>query len=188
MNNFIPDRNKTKLMNGDISLRPYKKQDAEELYKAILVSQKDLWPWLPFAHENYSLYETKDWIKKSPTEWKKGISFNFAICDMKTGEMIGGCGINQVSKMDRWANLGYWVRSDRAGRGIAVAATKLLAKWGFEVLKLKRIEIHVAADNARSLRVAEKSGAKREGILRNRMTLDGRTRDSVMHSLIPGEV
>jgi ribosomal-protein-serine acetyltransferase len=90
--------------------------------------------------------------------------------------------------MDKCANLGYWVRTGYTGRGVATTATLLLAKWGFEVLELKRIEIVVAVGNDRSLRVAEKVGAKREGILRNRITGRDKVHDAVMHSLIPGEI
>jgi ribosomal-protein-serine acetyltransferase len=188
MNINTPDPKKTKLTDGIILLRPYKKQDAQDLYKAIRASLKEVGAWLPFAHENYSLYETQDWIKKNPVDWKKGAAYNFAICDMKTGEIIGGCGISEISEINKRANLGYWVRSDRTGQGIAVVAAKLLAKWGFDALGLRRIEILVAAENARSLRVAEKAGAKREGVLRNRLDIRGKAHDAVMHSLIPGEV
>lgn len=74
------------------------------------------------------------------------------------------------------------------GQGIAPAATRLLAKWGFEAVKLIRIEIVVNTANQRSLRAAEKAGAKREGVLRNRLYLQDKAHDAVMHSLIPGEV
>jgi RimJ/RimL family protein N-acetyltransferase len=103
-------------------------------------------------------------------------------------EQIGGCGINDIGEDKSRANLGYWVRSDRTGQGIAPAAAKLLAKWGFEALGLKRIEIVVAVENARSLRAAEKTGAKREGVLRNRLLIGNKPHDAVMHSLVPGEV
>jgi len=183
-----PDPKTAKLTDGVILLRPYKRQDAPDLYKAIRASLKEVGAWLPFAHENYSLYETQDWVKRHPGEWKKGSTYNFGVYDMKTGETIGGCGINEIDRLNKRANLGYWVRSDRTGQGIAVAATRLLAKWGFDALGLKRIEILVALENTRSLRVAEKAGARREGVLRNRLDLRGRLHDAVMHSLVPGEV
>jgi ribosomal-protein-serine acetyltransferase len=187
MDIVIPDRKTTRLTDGKILLRPYEKKDAVELHRIIVASSKEIWPWLPFAHEGYALKETKMWLKQGPEQWKAGMAHNMAICDAVTGEQIGGAGINEINPMNKCANLGYWVRSDRTGQGIAVTATRMLAKWGFEVLKLNRIEIHVAADNVRSLRVAEKAGAKREGIFRNKMLLDGQIHDSVMHSLIPGE-
>src|SRR4030042_411950 len=166
MSDIKLDRKKVQLTDGNILLRPYRNSDTEETYRAIKSSLPEIGVWLPFAHPEYSIKESKDWIKKRPGEWEKGITYEFCIFDAKDGTQIGGCGLNGVSKVDRHANLGYWVRTDRTGQGIAVAATILLAKWGFEVLILNRIEILVAGENQRSLRVAEKAGAKREGVLR----------------------
>jgi ribosomal-protein-serine acetyltransferase len=144
-------------------------------------------PWLPFAHKDYAIKETRDWLKQRPREWKDGTSFDFAIIDVSEGNYLGGCGLNAIDEKNRRANLGYWVRTGCSRRGIAPAATLLLAKWGFENLKLLRIEIMVATDNARSLRVAEKVGAHREGVLRNRFSDDGKTHDAVLFSFIPGD-
>jgi len=188
MDAIKPDRKKTELTDGTILLRPYRMSDAAETYRAIKSSLKEMGVFLPFAHPDYSLKESKAWLKQRPASWKAGEIYDFGIFDAKTGEQIGGCGLNNIGKVDGYANLGYWVRSDRTGRGIAVAATRLLAKWGFDVLKLNRIEILVAVENTRSLRVAAKAGAKREGVLRNRIDIRGITHDAVMHSLIPGEV
>jgi ribosomal-protein-serine acetyltransferase len=188
MNDMNLDRKKLELTDGKIMLRPYRKEDTEANYKAIRESLAELSPWLPFAHKDYSIRETREWVKKQPKEWKKGISYDFGIFDAKDGTLLGGCGLNRVQKVNRSANLGYWVRTSRTGEGTAGAAARLLVKWGFEALKLVRIEILVASDNARSLRAAEKAGAKREGVLRNKLTLHEKTHDAVMHSLIPGEV
>ena len=182
------DRKRIELTDGNILLRSYRTSDVNELFQAVRESIKEMSPWLPFAHENYSIKESKDWIKRRPQEWKRGIIYDFGIFDTHDGDLIGGCGLNELDNRNGRANLGYWVRTSYTGRGVAVAATKLLAKWSFEVLKLKRIEISVATGNQRSLRVAEKVGAKREGILRNRINIRGEMHDAVMYSLIPGEV
>ena len=181
------DRKHLELTDGNIILRPYRSGDIEATYQAIRESLAELSPWLPFAHKDYSKKETKDWVKSHPKEWKKGHSYEFIILDAKDGTIIGGCGLS-IDKKNRRANLGYWVRTNRTGEGIATAATLLLAKWGFEVLKLVRVEILVPTGNERSLRVAEKAGARREGILRNRVNIHDRMHDAVMYSLLPGEV
>jgi ribosomal-protein-serine acetyltransferase len=185
---IIPSRKTTRLTDGKILLRPYEKKDINDLHQATLASLKELILWMPWAHENYTLSESKGFIKRGFESWRNGSQYNFAICDAATGKQVGVCGLNDFSEMNSRANLGYWVRTNRTGQGIAPAATKLLAKWGFETLGLKRIEIVVAVENARSLRVAEKAGAKREGILRNRLLLGGKPHDAVMHSLVSGEI
>jgi RimJ/RimL family protein N-acetyltransferase len=61
----------------------------------------------------------------------------------------------------------------------------MLARFGFEDLGLQRIEITAAVGNVASQRVAEKIGAVREGLLRNRFLLQGRSHDAYLYSLIP---
>jgi ribosomal-protein-serine acetyltransferase len=188
MNDIKIDRKKVELTDGKVTLRPYRLNDSPESFKAIKESAAEISVWLPFVHPDYSIQENRAWLKKRPADWKKGVGYEFAILDAKDGTMIGGCGLNGIDKMNRRANLGYWVRTSHTRRGVATAATLLLAKWGFEALKLTRIEILVAVDNERSLRVAAKVGATREGILRNRLVIRDKAHDAVMHSLIPGDI
>ncbi len=173
------------LTDGIVSLRPYRPSDADETYQAIRESLAELSPWLPFAHQDYSAKESRAWIKQRPGEWKKGTAYEFAIFGANDGSYLGGCGINRIDYNNLLANLGYWIRTSRTGHGAASAAARLLAGWGLKELGLKRIEIVVATDNIRSQRVAEKAGAKREGISRNRILVHDKTYDAVMFSLIP---
>jgi ribosomal-protein-serine acetyltransferase len=173
------------LTNGTIILRPYRRCDIKATYEAVRESIMEMSPWLPFVHANYSLKESREWIKQRPKDWHKGISYEFTILEAGNGMTKGGCGINQIDYNNLYANLGYWVRTSRTGHGTAAVAARLLAEWGFKALGLKRIEIVVATGNMRSQRAAEKAGAKREGILRNRIQVRDKTYDAVMFSLIP---
>jgi ribosomal-protein-serine acetyltransferase len=173
------------LNDGKVLLRPYEKKDIAELHQAVRESIAEISPWIAFAHKDYSIKETKQWIKQRPEEWRNGISYDFAIFSAADGAYLGGIGIGQINYNSRYANLGYWVRTSRTGKGVAPAATHLLANWGFKELDLHRIEIVIATGNTRSQRVAEKAGAQREGILRNRIIVLDKTYDAVMFSLIP---
>ena len=53
------------------------------------------------------------------------------------------------------------------------------------MLHLVRIEIVMSVDNVPSQRVAEKLGAAREGILRNRLIQREGVSDAIMYSLTP---
>ncbi len=168
-------------------MRPLRMSDAEALYHAIHESVPEMSRWLPFAHENYSIRETRDYLKGRPDGWKKDTDYSFVIIDSRDGTIIGGCGLNGIDKENSRANLGYWVRTSRTSQGVATAATLLLAKWGFMVVKLCRIEILAAVGNKSSQRVAEKVGAQREGVLRNRLKIGDDLHDAIMYSLIPGD-
>jgi len=173
------------LSDGRILLRPYRLSDVNDLYHAASESIPQISLWMDWCHTNYSLEESRAWIESRADAWAKGTAYDFAITEAYSGFYIGGCGLNQIQTNNKVANLGYWVRTSRTKQGIATATTLLLARFGFDELKLNRIEIVVAASNKASQRVAEKVGAQREGLLRNRFMVGVKIHDAVMFSLIP---
>lgn len=58
----------------------------------------------------------------------------------------------------------------------------------FETLGLNRIEIHVQPANEASCRVAEKLGAVRESLCRNRVVHRGEPQDAVLYALLPSDL
>jgi len=67
---------------------------------------------------------------------------------------------------------------------LATPATRLVAAWGFANTKLNRLEILASVRNLASIRVAEKAGGVREGVLRSRLLLHGQPHDAVIFSII----
>ncbi len=169
-------------------LRPYRTEDVERLYEAARESIAEVFPWLPWCHPDYSIEESRSWIKGTIQAWQDDSRFEFTMNDPADGTFIGGCGLNGINRANGFANLGYWVRTGWTGRGGATAATLLLAEFGMRRAGLTRIEVLAATGNRASQRVAEKAGASREGILRNRLLLHGKLHDAVLYSLIPGDL
>lgn len=170
-----------------VVLRRYRLDDEEGLFEAVRESIPELGAWMFWCHPGYSRGESRAWLEKREGEWELGSSYDFAMVDAESGRLLGGCGLNGVSRVHRMANLGYWVRTGATGRGIATGAARELARFGFEELGLSRIEVVVATGNTNSQRVAEKVGAVREGVLRNRLAVGNRLQDAVMFSLVPGD-
>jgi ribosomal-protein-serine acetyltransferase len=175
------------LTDGVILLRPPESSDAEGIYAAVRESILAIKPWMSWCHEGYSIDETREWLASLPAGWEDCSNYAFVITAAADGSILGGCGLNHINRFFRLANLGYWVRSSNTGRGIAGRATRLVARFGIEQLGLVRVEIVVAVGNPRSLRVAEKVGATREGVLRNRLIIGQELQAAIMHSLIPGD-
>jgi ribosomal-protein-serine acetyltransferase len=171
-----------------VALRPYQLDDAPLLFEAASESIADINPWMKWCHPGYSLEESEQWIPHCIAEREARRAFDFVVVDQDTGKFLGAVGINQINSLHQFANLGYWVRSSCAGHGIAVTATRLCAQFGFDELGLKRIEIVAAVGNRRSQRVAEKAGATREGVLRNRLKVGDVSHDAVMFSLLPNDL
>jgi ribosomal-protein-serine acetyltransferase len=177
-----------KLVKGKILLRPYRRGDALCVFEAAIESVNEVGKWLSWCHPGYTMDESEDWIKICAESWDNGTAYEFAVFDSQTGQYLGGCGLNHIDPEYKTANLGYWVRSSRTKHGVATNATILLARFGFTELHLNRIEIVAAVGNNKSQRVAEKSGAKREGILRNRISVNRQVHDAMVFSFIPQDL
>ena len=162
-------------------IRRYRAGDAAALFEAARESVSEVYPWLPWCHPEYTEEEAREWAASRGRLFDEDTEYNFAILDSSAG-FLGGCGLNQINRVHRIANLGYWVRTSALGRGVASAAVEQLAQFAFAETDLVRLEIVCAVGNEASQRVAEKAGATREGVLRDRLCLHGRPRDAVMYS------
>ncbi len=175
---------RTELSNNAVKIRRYCADDIPLLFEAARESTSEMLDWLSWCHPNYTVEESRSFVLSCEIAWSQKTRFAFAVFDASSDLFLGGVGLNQFNRKHNFANLGYWVRSSQTRRGVATAATLLAAQFGFEDLGLYRIEILTAVANAASQRVAAKAGAKREGILRNRLLLHNRPHDAVMYSLV----
>jgi len=167
----------------EISIRPYRSDDAPALHEAALESIGQNYPFLAWCHPGLTLQEIRAWLEAQVPACEARTAFEFAILSAD-GRFLGGCGLNQIDELHRRANLGYWVRSSATGRGVAPAAVRQLVRWAFANTELIRLEVLASTQNARSLRVAEKSGAWREGVLRKRLIVHGAAHDAVVFSFV----
>lgn len=175
------------LTDGIVTLHRYRIEDAPELHAAACESVASIFPWMPWCHEGYTIEEAIEWASACVESWNKRTSFEFVIRTTE-GAHVGGGGINCLNTMHPFANLGYWVRTSQQGKGHATRAAKLLAQFGLCDLSLQRIELVAAVGNRPSLRVIQRTGAHREGILRNRLVLHGIPHDAVGFSFIPADL
>jgi RimJ/RimL family protein N-acetyltransferase len=171
-----------------ITIRPFRKEDAPLLFEAVRESIHELSAWMSWCQPDHSLADCEAFVASRGPEWEKGEHYSFVVEDAQTRRFLGGAGLNFFNRAHNFANLGYWVRSSQTRRGIAPAAARLAARFGFEQLQLTRIEILAALGNIASQRVAEKAGAKREGLLRRRLIIHGQHHDGVMFSLLPQDL
>jgi RimJ/RimL family protein N-acetyltransferase len=178
----------TDFSSDGISLRRYQVTDIPLLYEAVRESISEISPWMPWCHPDYSMEDSETWVLARDEAWANEVEHSFVITDAQTGAFLGAVGLNQFNRDHRFANLGYWMRSSRARRGAATTATLLTARIALRTMALQRIEILAAVGNRASQRVAEKAGAKKEGVLRNRLSIRGLPHDAVMYSLIASDL
>ena len=89
-------------------------------------------------------------------------------CVLKaTGEVVGWSGLKRLDDLEE-VDLGYWLMPAFWGRGLATEAGRAVLKYGFESLRLEQIIGLVDPANVASVRVLEKVGMTRAGVLEHR--------------------
>jgi ribosomal-protein-alanine N-acetyltransferase len=83
--------------------------------------------------------------------------------------------------------MGYDLWPDYWGQGLMPEALRALLRYGFEVMELNRVEATTHTENQRSMRVLEKLGFQREGVLRDYYCREGMYNDQVLFSLLRRE-
>ena len=165
------------LRDGDLVLRPFTLDDVPAIARAC--QDPEIQRWIPVIPRPYTEEDARAFVLADD------LGHQFAITESATLAGSIGMRVNQF----RVGHIGYWCAPEARARGITTRALRLVSRWGLEELGLGRVELITDPDNTASQRVAEKVGFRREGVLRSHLLHpDGRRRDSVMFSLLPGEL
>lgn len=163
-------------------LEPVEVRHSAAIHAAVVASIDHLLPWMPWA-----LGVTEDRIaafnREAETAWREGRSYGLAM--VRSGPVVGI--VTLLISHGGVGEVGYWVAVDHAGQGLATEAARALLRFAFEDLRLYRVELRAGADNLRSLRVAEKLGFTREGLLRNGLDGSEGPFDTYMFGITPEE-
>lgn len=172
------------LRDGELLLRPWNDGDVAAVHAAC--QDPEIPRWIPVVPQPYTEESAREFIRRAGEQGVAG-NHQLAIVDARTGELLGAIGM-RVNATMKIGHIGYWVTRDARRRGVATRALRTLARWALEH-DYGRVELVTDPDNVASQRVAEKVGFRREGVLRSHLLhRDGRRRDSVMFSLLPGEL
>lgn len=181
---MIPER----IATDRLILRRFHRRDADAVVEAVQTSMSELRRWLPWVHPGYARDDALSFIRESSQAWKEGRAFDYAVrAGTAPHRHLGNASIWYVSRSSRTGEIGYWVRTDRSGDGVATEATAALIRLGFEEMGLHKINLRIAIGNVPSERVAEKLGFKREGVLREELNIGGTWVDHTLFSLLERE-
>ncbi len=162
------------------AIRPWQAADSEAL--ARLAGDRAVWRHLrdAFPHP-YTRKDARAWIRAAG---RQAPLQHFAIESGDGSPAVAG-GIGLVAQADvhaGTAEIGYWLGSPFWGRGIMSAALGAFTAFAFEEFRLRRLYAGVFAWNAASMRVLEKCGYAREGVLRNAILKDGAVADEILYA------
>jgi ribosomal-protein-serine acetyltransferase len=137
-----------------LRLEPVSPAHSKALHEAVIASRPELLPWMPWARKP-TLESGREAAARSEQAWQDGREFHFVAVERSTGEILGLAGLNRE---DNAAELHYWIRSDRTGKGLATEAGQTLIKWAKTALGVERVTLWAGRENHASRRVAEKLG------------------------------
>jgi RimJ/RimL family protein N-acetyltransferase len=174
------------LTDGVVTLRPWRYEDVFVLVEC-LDGDEEIARWLDMIPQPYRDAEARMWVDEATSYWREGTAAPFAVTDARGGEVVGGVGFRWMSEERGVGEVGYWLRRDARGRGLTTRAVQVVSRWAFDTLGCQRLQLRAEEENVPSLRVAEKAGFRREGVLRS-MHFNARVNrrvDYVMYSLLP---
>ena len=163
------------LTGSRCNVRPWRRTDAAALVKHannpnVARQLRDRFP------HPYTIHDAHAFLRSASAAQ---VPENFAI--EVDGESAGGIGYSVGTDIERYsAEIGYWLSEALWGRGVATEALTLVTAHLFASKNLLRVFALPFAENGASIRVLEKAGYVREGLLRSATVKHGLVRDQLL--------
>ena len=125
------------------------------------------------------------WFKQHQQDTKQGKSARWAVIT-EPSTFVGMVKLAFRPEFES-AELGYWVGRPYWGQGYATEAARRVIEYGFEELKLNRIEAHAMVHNGASFRIFDKLGMQPEGYHRQLIKKAGKFTDVKSYSVLRSE-
>ena len=181
----MPELRVPSLADDAVLLRPWREADMPAQLKAF--SDPFFQRFSDWAPQTEA--EARAYLAGHEQARRRGEQIELALVEPHDEHVVlGGASLNNVNLPQGRAAIGYWLAPHARGRGVATHAVRLIAGWAFRDLQLARLDLNCGPDNLASQRVAERCGFTREGVLRSHIPFKGMRRDTVVFSLLPGEL
>jgi len=178
------------LVRGDrLYLRPAIVADYTAWARLREQSRAFLAPWEPtWLSDDLTRAAFRRRLRRQAEDIAGDESFAFLIFDSTSDELLGGLTLGGIRRgVAQAATLGYWMGAPHAGKGRMTRAVAAVVRFGFDSLRLHRIEAACIPDNAPSIALLERNGFQREGFARAYLKIDDAWRDHVLLALLEGE-
>lgn len=171
-------------MNNRIYLRAFEPED----YKTIVKwrNDREIAKKLGGGISYFSAAREKKWVEDTIFQC---CDVKLAICLCDTNAHIGNVYLTGINYINRTAESHILIGDKTCwGHGYGLEALRQILLFAFNEKGLNRIEAHINADNLASLRLHEKCGYVREGILRKAIFKNGVFKDVIVMSIFKEEL
>jgi [ribosomal protein S5]-alanine N-acetyltransferase len=175
--NICPELETPRLLLRELCLA-----DAEELFQVF--SDEETTHFVPRARHTDKT-ATVNHLENMIKGMKETKSFVWSVIDKSENRIIGT--VNLHFKLDSAASIGAVIHREYWGKGVATEALKKVIGFGFDVMRLVRIEGKCESRNLASEKMLKKLGMTYEGTLRKEVIIKGTSRDAKVYSLLDEE-
>jgi ribosomal-protein-alanine N-acetyltransferase len=154
-----------------IYLRHPTARDRDEMIDRARASHRLHGSWVsaPSSPQSFA-----DWLKRM----RQPTVESFLVCRSEDNAIVGVFTLSQIFRKGfQNAYMGYYAFEPFAGAGYMREGMRLTLRHTFRAMKLHRVEANIQPGNDRSIRLAKKSGFRREGFSPRYLKIAGRWRD-----------
>jgi RimJ/RimL family protein N-acetyltransferase len=141
--------------------------DAARVREAVLESQEELKPWMPWAMTVPTEEEYRVRVREGQLKFLAREDLWMMLFLRGTDIYVGGSGLHRIDWKVPKFEIGYWVRTRFAGQGFITEAVNGLTAFAFDTLGARRVEIRCDVKNTRSAAVARRAGYTLEATFHN---------------------
>lgn len=169
------------LIGTRVYLRPLERDDTPRIV-----------PWINDPETTHTLVHRGPLNLQAEEDFISSITqdpnaLELAIALREDDRLIGATGLQPIDWRNRHAVFGIFLAKEECGKGHGTEATALMLRHAFQTLNLHRVWLHVYEYNERGIRVYEKIGFRKEGVLRQDNFRDGRYWDTFVMGLLRDE-
>jgi RimJ/RimL family protein N-acetyltransferase len=174
------------LTGGGVALREFDASDVQSAYEwasdPAFFRYMSTEPVASVAEEARFIHEVQKQARVRPR-----VHYTLGVVERDADALVGIVRLSVIDPVQRGADMGYGLRTDRCGRGLATDAARLVVDFGFGALGLHRIWALCDPRNIGSRRVMEKVGMRCEGRHRDHVLAHGEWRDSLVFAVLEDE-
>jgi len=127
---------------------------------------------------------TGDIVQRQLNEMEQSRGFFWAMEREGDHKFVGVCGLSEIDRRHARAEVGFMVGRAFWGEGYTFEAMHAVIAHAAIVLRLRRLETRTQIGNVRAIRLLERLGFKREGLMRGYVERDGERRDCLLFGLL----
>lgn len=173
-----------RIVGAGLVLRAWDESLAESMKDAIDSSLAELGYWMDWVPNGPADLEgVRDRLSRGREAFFEGRDFLYAVMAPDEREVVGSIGLHRRGGAQS-LEVGYWIRTDRTGRGIGTEATRTLTRVAIRVLGVQTVVIKCDPLNTRSAAIPRRLGYRLVEVLEDETTNPrGELRDTMVWEL-----